>query len=164
MAYRSSFSLFPMLNDNILSDRFAQMDRLFSRITGEKPLSDTPSYNLLQKDKNKFFLTISVPGYTRKELDISVLNTKLTISGKKLIKKNLESEKKDQIRWLHKGIKKRDFSMSFDLDHRIKINSANLSDGLLTLSFNYEIPEADKPKKISIGLESNQDIIEHKID
>ncbi|WP_442890807.1 hypothetical protein [Arsenophonus sp. PmNCSU2021_1] len=50
MVYRS-FSLIPMLSDNLLSDRFTQMDKLFSRITGEKPLSEMPTYNLYQKDK-----------------------------------------------------------------------------------------------------------------
>ena len=29
-----SFSLFPALSDNLLSNRFDQMDRLFSQLTG----------------------------------------------------------------------------------------------------------------------------------
>lgn len=47
---------------------------------GENPLSDTPTYNLYQKDKENLELTVAVPGYKQHELDISVLNNKLTIT------------------------------------------------------------------------------------
>ncbi|HGJ5862674.1 MAG TPA: Hsp20 family protein [Arsenophonus nasoniae] len=161
MAYRS-FSLIPMLSDNLLSDRFTQMDKLFSRITGEKPLSDMPTYNLYQKDKENLELTVAVPGYKQNELDISVLNNKLIISGKSETEKEENNHDSKTEKWLHKGIEKKGFSMNFDLDHRIKIQNANLADGLLTLTFNYEIPEEEKPQKIAIGQTSQPEVIEHK--
>ncbi|CAK8741749.1 hypothetical protein SODG_005067 [Sodalis praecaptivus] len=37
MAYRS-FSLMPILSNSLLTDRFTQMDNLFSRLTGESPV------------------------------------------------------------------------------------------------------------------------------
>lgn len=150
-----------MLNDNQLSNRFTQMDKLFSRITGEKPLSDTPIYNLHQKDKENLELTIAVPGYKQNELDISVLNNKLTLSGKSETETEESNDSKTE-KWLHKGIEKKGFSMSFDLGHRIKIKNANLADGLLTLTFNYEIPEEEKPQKIAISQKSQPEVIEHK--
>lgn len=58
MAYRS-FSLIPALSNHLLSDRFSQMDNLFSRLTGETPVADTPASNLLQKDKVHYELTLS---------------------------------------------------------------------------------------------------------
>ncbi|MGP1933900.1 MAG: Hsp20 family protein, partial [Arsenophonus sp. NC-XBC3-MAG3] len=76
MAYRS-FSLIPAFSNHLLSDRFTQIDNLFSRLTGENPLTDTPAYNLLQKDKEHYEMTVSIPGYTQDELDISVLNNHL---------------------------------------------------------------------------------------
>jgi molecular chaperone IbpA len=138
------------------------MDKLFSRITGEKPLSEIPAYNLQKKDKENLELTVTVPGYKQHELDISVLNNKLTISGKSETEKEEESNDSKTGKWLHKGIEKKGFSMSFDLDHRIIIQNADLADGLLTLMFNYEIPEEQKPQKITIGQKSQPDVIEHK--
>ncbi|MGP1933664.1 MAG: Hsp20 family protein, partial [Arsenophonus sp. NC-XBC3-MAG3] len=76
MAYRS-FSLIPAFSNHLLSDRFTQIDNLFSRLTGQNPLTDIPSYNLLQKDKEHYEMTVSIPGYTQDELDISVLNNHL---------------------------------------------------------------------------------------
>lgn len=161
MAYRS-FSLFPMLNDNLLSDRFTQIDKLFSRITGEKPLSDIPAYNLYQKDKDNLELVIAVPGYKQDELEISILHNKLTIRGKSETDEEKDRKNSRIEKWFNKDIEKKGFSMSFDLNHRIKIQHANLTDGLLTLTFNYEIPEEEKAQKIEIGHKSPTEIIEHK--
>lgn len=138
------------MSNNLLSDRFTEIDSLFSRLTGEKPISDTSAYNLLQKDKEHYELTVSVPGYQLDELDVSVLNNQLTIKAVHDVEQNEASDEKDGIKWLHKGIKKSAFSLSFNLDHRIKIQSANLDQGLLTLEFTYDIPEEEKPQKITI--------------
>ncbi|PPI87620.1 heat-shock protein (plasmid) [Candidatus Pantoea edessiphila] len=168
MSYRS-FSLMPSFSNNLFSDRFTQMDNLFSRITGEKPLMDTPSYNLLQKDKDNYELVISVPGYSQNELDISILNNQLTISGKLSVSNTGKNElnknelNKDKFfRWLHQGIKRSDFSLSFNLEHRININYSVLCNGLLILRFTYDIPEREKPQKVSIGLQNDLNrVIEH---
>ena len=49
-----SFSLFPTLSDSLLSNRFDQMDRLFSQLTGNRPLTSEHPYNLKQiNESNK---------------------------------------------------------------------------------------------------------------
>lgn len=161
MAYRS-FSLIPTLSNHLLSDRFSQIDNLFSRLTGETPVAATPAYNLLQKDKEHYEMTVSVPGYTQDELDISVLNNQLTISGKPKVEETALSEEKDGIKWVHQGIRKSEFSLSFSLEHRITIQQANLDNGLLTLQFTYDIPEQEKPRKIAIGVQNESGcVLEH---
>ncbi|CUX96794.1 Hsp20 family protein [Candidatus Doolittlea endobia] len=155
MTYRS-FSLMPTLSNSLLTDRFTQMDNLFSRLTGEKPLSDTPAYNLL-KNNERHRLTVSVPGYTQDELDVSILNNQLMVRGKPNVEKTDESEEKEGIRWLHQGIRKSEFSLSFTLEHRIIIQQANLAYGLLTLNFTYDIPEQEKPQQISIDVKNQSE-------
>lgn len=159
MAYHS-FSLIPAVGNNILADRFAHMDRLFSRLTGEKPLSDTPAYNFFQRDPEHYELTISVPGYNEDELDVSVLDNQLTISAKQETEQTENTDEDDGVRWLHRGISKNAFSLSFRLEHRISIQSTNLDNGLLTLHFSYEIPEEKKPQKIAIGFNNG---LENKV-
>ncbi|RCL01439.1 MAG: molecular chaperone IbpA [Candidatus Tokpelaia sp. JSC085] len=159
MAYHS-FSLIPAVGNNILADRFTHMDRLFSRLTGEKPLSDTPAYNFVQKDQERYELTISVPGYNEDELDISVLDNQLIISAKQEteLTDSTDEGDGDNVRWLHRGISKNAFSLSFRLEHRISIQSTNLDKGLLTLHFSYEIPVEKKPQKIAIGFKELKNI------
>ncbi|MGP1939622.1 MAG: Hsp20 family protein [Arsenophonus sp. ET-DL9-MAG3] len=164
MTYRS-FSLIPAFSNHLLSDRFTQMDNLFSRLTGEKPIVDMPTYNLLQKYKDHYEMTVSVPGYIQDELDILVLNNKLTISGKPKFYETDTKEENDKIKWLHHGIKKSKFSLSFSLEHRIIIQQANLDRGLLILQFTYDIPEQEKPQKIPISTQSESShVLEHRVD
>lgn len=163
MTYRS-FSLMPVFKNHLLSDRFTQIDNLFSRLTGEKPLADTPAYNLLQKDNENYELTISVPGYLQDELDVSVLNNQLSIIGKPKVEQTESDEENEDIKWLHKGMKKNEFSLSFNLDHRINMKHSSLENGLLTLRFTYDIPEQEKPKKIAIGVKNESArVIEHQV-
>ncbi|WWP00611.1 MAG: Hsp20 family protein [Candidatus Dasytiphilus stammeri] len=159
MVYRS-FSVIPGITDNIFSDRFDRMDKLFSRLTGDAPLSDFPSYNLFQTNENHYHLIVSVPGYKEKELDISLQNGQLTISGKH---EKESSKDKSHVKWLHQGISCDDFSLSFNLHNRVKVQSANLENGLLKLELKYEIPEEEKPQKINIGkIDDKNHVIEHR--
>ncbi|HET9678683.1 MAG TPA: Hsp20 family protein [Buchnera sp. (in: enterobacteria)] len=144
MSY-NSFSLIPGYNHNIFSERFDQIDKMFSTITGENPISDIPMYNLYQKDKNCYQLEISTPGYHEEELDILVQNNQISITGKKHKK---EIEKK--IKYIHKGIKNQNFSIKFNLNYKIKVNKAKIKLGILVIQFEYKIPEEEKPKKIKI--------------
>lgn len=157
MAYRS-FSINPSFSGNIFSDRFNRIDNLFSRLTGDTPLSYAPVYNLFQKNNGLYELIISVPGYSENELDIQVQNNQLTIKGNH----TCPLEKAEDIKWLHKGISNNEFSLSFNLDNRIKVKNASLADGLLKLKFEYEIPEEEKSKKITISSEENKHKIGHK--
>ena len=74
------FSLFPTLSDNLLSNRFDQIDRLFSQLTGSKPIaSPIQTYNLKQIDDNHYELTVSVPGYQENDLSVSLKGSRLLI-------------------------------------------------------------------------------------
>lgn len=156
MTYRS-FSLIPGITDNLFSDRLDRMDKLFTRLTGDIPLSNSPAYNLIQTDDTHYHLTVSVPGYQEKNLNILLQNGQLIITGKHELKKE-----NTHVKCLHKGILCDDFSLSFNLHNRLKVQTANLDYGLLKLELEYEIPEHEKPQTISIGKTNNTNrIIPH---
>ncbi|ALD15500.1 heat-shock protein [Buchnera aphidicola (Aphis glycines)] len=153
MSYRS-FSFLPNVNHNsVFSNRFNQIDKMFSTLTGEKPLSDTPLYNLIEVNEKKYILTLNIAGYEEKDLDISVHKNQLIIQGKKE-KQNQKNEKIEK--YLHKDITFSNFSLNFNFYHKIKVNKADLSLGLLELHFECQIPDEEKPKKISINNNSIQ--------
>lgn len=151
MSYHS-FSLVPGLSDDFFSDRFKQIDNMFSRLTGEKPIADIPSYDLIQNNDIDYQLIINVAGYKEDNLDIVLKNGHLTITGKYEDTIN----KKEFSKWLHQGIKHNNFSLIFKLDNSIKIKKAEIELGLLTIKFQMEMPEADKPKKIKICKKNEQ--------
>ena len=67
----------------------------------------------------------------------------LIVTGKKA-----EDDKAD---YIHRGIANRSFERRFGLADHIKVTEADLKDGLLAIDLVREIPEAMKPKKITIG-------------
>ncbi|AVA39781.1 MULTISPECIES: Hsp20 family protein [Proteus] len=140
------FSLFPTLSDNLLSNRFDQIDRLFSQLTGSKPIaSSVQTYNLKQIDDNHYELTVSVPGYQENDLSVSLKGSRLLIEGKKE-----EKSEEDNDKWLHRGISQGQFTLQFDLGKNVKIDKADLSSGLLTIAIEYELPEEEKRQTIAI--------------
>ena len=70
----------------------------------------------------------------------------LTVKTKK-INKTVE---KDGDEIIHKGISQRSFSKSFSIADDVKVNGAELKDGLLTINCEKIVPEQKKKKLIPI--------------
>ncbi|MGM3162624.1 Hsp20 family protein [Dickeya undicola] len=145
MAFKS-MSLFPAITDSLFSDRFNRIDRLFSQLTGDTPLTATPSYDIRRLDDTHYGITVSVPGWREEELTISTHGGQLTISGKH---KDDVSEGQQE-GWLYRSINHTDFSISYSLPEHVKVEGAHLENGLLTINLQQDIPENEKPKKIAI--------------
>ncbi|EHD20685.1 MULTISPECIES: Hsp20 family protein [Brenneria] len=154
MALRT-LSLFPDVSNTLFSDRFNRIDRLFSQLTGDAPLSTTPSYDIRRLDDSRYGITLSVPGWKEDELDIKTAGGQLIVSGKREEENNAEEEN-----WLHRGIRRTDFSISYSLPEHVKVQGAALENGLLTIELYQEIPESEKPQKIAIDNRSKA--IEHQ--
>lgn len=82
MALRT-LSAFPGFADSVFSDRFNRIDRLFSQLTGDTPVSASPAYDLKKVDGNHYLLTLSVPGWKEDELEIETVGGNLHVSGKR---------------------------------------------------------------------------------
>ena len=59
-------------------------------------------------------------------------------------------EDKDSDDFFHKGISNRSFTKSFQLHKQIVVDDAKLKDGILSVKYHREIPESEKPRRISI--------------
>jgi molecular chaperone IbpA len=72
-----------------------------------------------------------------------------------LLVKGQKAEAKDG-EYLHRGIAGRSFERKFELADHVRVEDAALANGLLRVSLKREIPEAMKPRKIAIGVSSEQ--------
>jgi len=158
-----NFSLIPSLTDTLFSDRFNRMDRLFSQLTGDTPVAATPAYDIRRVDKERYALAVSVPGWKENELSIETVGGQLTISGKKAEQSETENQESG---WLHRGISRADFRLSYTVPEHVKVTGAKLEDGILSVDLYQEIPESEKPRRIPIShsqkaIESQQ-AIEHQ--
>ena len=103
-----------------------------------------PPYDLLKIDEDNYMLKLAVAGFTKDEVDISVENNTLTISGE------VVTDDDDNFDYLHKGIAMRKFTRTFALGEYMEVISAEMDNGLLYVSVRREIPEEKKPKQITI--------------
>ena len=104
-----------------------------------------PPYNITSCDKGNFEITIAVAGFKQNELDVQIKDESLTVSGKK-------TDTNPSVNYLHQGFINKDFDQQFKLAEYVKIKDATLDNGLLTISLTKIIPEALKPRKITIGV------------
>ena len=93
--------------------------------------------------------TIAVPGFKdrfpsllQENRLITFQSSLLTVVGKK--------EEAPAEGYLHRGIAGRPFEHRFELADHVRVSGADLKNGLLSIDLVREIPEALKPRKISI--------------
>ncbi len=105
-----------------------------------------PPYNIEALDKDKYRITMAVAGFSQQELTIQSENSTLTVSG-------VKADKGEQAprNFIHQGIAERNFERKFQLGDHVKVLSADLENGLLSIDLQREIPEALKPRTIEIG-------------
>ena len=137
---RPTFDLIPIQRFAVGFDQlFNDMDRMMST---QQTNSTYPPYNIVRVDSDNFIIEIAVAGFSEDELDISVDQGQLIITGS-----TIDS---DERTYLHKGIGTRNFTRTFRLDHFIEVGEASIRDGLLIVNLTRVIPEDLKPRKIAI--------------
>ena len=134
------YDLSPLYRSAIGFDRLAN---LVDNALRSDAQPSYPPYNVERLDENRYLITMAVAGFSRAEHDIEVENDTLKIVGSK---QKVEPAKT----FLHRGIGTRDFEHRFQLAEHVKVESAALDNGLLSISLAREIPETMKPRKISI--------------
>ncbi len=137
---RSTIDFSPLYHSAIGFDRMASLLDTVAR--DAKP--SYPPYNIEQLDENDYRITMAVAGFTEDDLEITSEQNTLVISGR-------QSEESDDRNFLYRGIAARNFERKFQLAEHVRVASARLENGLLHVDLVREIPEAMKPRKISIA-------------
>jgi molecular chaperone IbpA len=117
-----------------------------------------PPFNIERNGENEYTVTVAVAGFKTEEIEIIAQQNMLIVTGSK------QTEINDNRDFLHMGIANRNFERRFQLSDYVFVQSADLSDGLLTIALVREIPDALKPRKISIGSTLSSNTIENQSD
>ncbi len=132
---------------------FVGLDRMASLIDAASAQTHSqtgyPPYNVARLDEDSYRIELAVAGFDESELDIRTDQNLLTITGRRAQAEGEIDE--DQPHYLHRGIAERGFERRFQLADHVVVDSAELRNGLLTLSLRRELPEALKPRTIAIG-------------
>jgi len=109
--------------------------------------SNYPPYNIRKAGKDKYAIELAVAGFNKNDVEVEFEDNLLTVKTKKIDK----TVEKDGDEIIHKGISQRSFSRSFTIADDVKINGAELKDGLLTINCEKIVPEQKKKKLIPIN-------------
>lgn len=137
----NAIDLTPIYRNSIGFDRLASL--MSSAANSDSSSASYPPYNIEIVEENRYEISIAVAGFAMDELDIKVEKGVMVVSGKKA-----EKEKRH---YLHQGIANRAFERKFNLADHVEVTGAALENGMLAIALVREIPEAMKPRSISIS-------------
>jgi molecular chaperone IbpA len=136
------FDFSPLFRSSIGFDRLARMVDAATRADGSAV--SYPPYNIEKTGDDAYRLIMAVAGFGREDLDLTVHENTLIVTGK--------AQKEDENgRYLHRGIARRAFERRFSLADHIKVTGASLDNGLLHVDLVREIPDTMKPRQIAIA-------------
>ena len=137
----TTYDFAPLFRTAIGFDRLA---RLMDTATSAPEAPSYPPYNIEKTGDDTYRLTMAVAGFRPDELDLVVKDNTLLVSGKA----NSEGQKCEM---LYRGIAGRAFERRFVLADHIVVDGADLQDGLLHIGLKRVVPEALKPRRVTIG-------------
>ena len=125
---------------------FLGFDRLQSQLMNN-PTTDTnyPRYNIVA-GKDHYRLEVDVAGLEREGISVVQDQQELIVKGKKTNPLLEDGEK-----YVYKGISGKAFTKIFSLGDWIKVDGAQLTDGLLEVYLIVDKPDELKPQNIEIN-------------
>ena len=126
-------------------DMFDQFESMLGN-GGLSTQSNYPPYNIRRAGKDQYAIELAIAGFNKDDVEVEYEDNLLTVKTKKVIKTAEKGD--DDI--IHKGISQRSFSRSFTIADDVKVNGAELKDGLLTINCEKIVPEQKKKKLIPV--------------
>ena len=136
-----NFDFSPLFRSTVGFDRMTQL--MDAAMTKPEQVDGYPPYNIEKQGDDKYRITLAVAGFEPDDIDISVKENSLVVSGK------ADTVDKDKA-FLHRGIAGRAFERSFQLADHLVVNGADMKNGLLHVDLERVVPEELKPRRIEI--------------
>jgi molecular chaperone IbpA len=141
-----------------LSRSFIGFDRMADLIDNASKIGANgsyPPYNITQTGDDNYQIELAVAGFAEADLSLETHENVLSVVGTKAAN---DSDGK----YLHRGIAERGFERRFQLADHVIVTGANLENGLLRIDLVRELPEAMKPRSISITNKGEENLIAQK--
>ena len=144
---RSAFDFSPFRRSTVGFDRL--FDLLENSAAGQAG-ENYPPFDLVQLDDNSYRISLAVAGFKRDEIDITAQQNLLIVAGRR--------PRTTTGRAISTAASRRARSSAASgLPTMSQVRGADMKDGLLSIDLVREIPEAMRPRKISLGGGEAQD-------
>ena len=147
MTKLTALDLNPFLRHAIGVDRL--FDRLVSQIDTNASANNYPPHDVIKTGENTFEVRLAVAGFLPGEVEVSVQETTLIVTGEKFANELPEGHE-----YLFHGISARKFIKTFQLADGVEVTNALSKNGILTVNLERLVPETLQPKTIAITYES----------
>ena len=148
----NAFDFSPLFRTAIGFDRLANALESANRADA----GGYPPYNIELTGEDQYRITMAVAGFSSDEIEIETKDNLLKVQGRK------DAGISDR-KYLHHGIANRSFDRAYQLADYVRVQGAELKDGLLHIDLAREVPEAMKPRRIEIRAQDDK-LIEGKAD
>ena len=131
-------------------------DRLFDLLEKQARTQagdNYPPFNIERRSADEYRITLAVAGFRSGDIEITAQANMLIVEGRK-------REDAAEGELLHVGIANRGFERRFELADYVRVEHADLADGLLVIDLVREVPDAMKPRKIAIGGQTKLEVVQ----
>ena len=137
-----TYDFAPLTRSSVGFDRlFDLINTNAQRVTGQEP--GFPPYDITRTGDDSYRITLAVAGFSPDEIAITAQQNLLSVAGNKADNGDRE--------YLHRGISAQSFDRQFNLADHVEVAGAGYENGLLQIDLVRRIPEAMKPRRISIN-------------
>jgi molecular chaperone IbpA len=124
-------------------------DRLFDLIDdiSVSAHDEHPSYDIVRTGSDQYQITLALPGFAPEDVSVTAEQNMLAVEGRKAAR--------DARTFLYQGIPTRPFRRVFNIAEFVEVKGATFKDGLLKVDLVRNVPEAMKPRRITINTTGN---------
>ena len=124
--------------------QFVGFESLFDEFneSASRKESNYPAYNIEKIDEENYRIEIAMAGFSTDDIEIETEKGLLKVQAKK---------NEERANYIYQGIAQRGFSKIFRLAEHMKVADASFDNGILSIALFRELPEADRPRKVSIN-------------
>ena len=133
-------------NFNQLTPYAVGFDRVFDQLqnyaVNNSQSTGFPPYNIRKGGDYTYTIEMALAGFSKDDIEIEVAEGLLAVRS---VKENDENDSN-----IYRGISYRKFNRKFTLADDIVVNDASLENGMLEITLERIVPDAKKPRKITI--------------
>ena len=148
MVTSKALSIFDNLNQ--LTPYAVGFDRVFDQLNTYARNNATstgfPPYNIRKGGDYTYAIEMALAGFSKNDIEIEVAEGLLTVRS---VKEDSETNEEYDSK-IYRGISYRKFNRKFTLADDIVVNDASLENGMLRIDLERIVPDAKKPRKITI--------------
>ena len=112
---------------------------LFGRLDASHSAS-YPPYDIEADGDDAYIITMALPGFGEDELEVSVQENRLRVSGQ-LRERQGDEQPAAGRRFLSRGIAARAFEQAFQLAEHVEVQEVRLENGMLSIALQRRVPE-----------------------